>query len=101
MMHGTRIPKPRKSSCGGEASSYQPPQSSQTITIAECCQYLLLPTALTTDATQDGPPSLSLPGWSEFCQSGMIHATLGKWSYFTSVSTCFSGVTMFFQSGPL
>src|SRR5579871_920548 len=70
--HGTRMPRPRKSSCGGAALSYQPPQSSQSRMIADVFQYGLSPIAFTTLATQEGPRSLWSPGWSE---SGLLGVT--------------------------
>ena len=61
MMHGTRMPRPTKSSCGGGTLSYHPPQSSHSTTIAVVFQYWLSPIALTTPATHDGPLSLCVP----------------------------------------
>src|SRR5580692_10843823 len=99
-MHGTRMPSPRKSTCGGATTSDQPPQSSHTTTMAVDFQYLLFPTALTTDATHDGPVLLPLPGWSELIRSGMTHVTPAKRPALMSPSTLVSGTITFFQSGP-
>src|ERR1700729_353511 len=100
-MHGTRSPRPRKSSCGGGTLSYQPPQSSQSTTIAVDCQYGLSPTALTTLLTHDGPSSLPSPVWSESEASGTTHATSGRRPDAASLRIALGGeMTFRFQSGP-
>jgi len=52
---------------------------------------LLVPTALTTDATQAGPESLPLPAWSESAQSGTTHDTAGRRFAPASLRISFSG----------
>src|SRR5665213_3784271 len=101
MMHGTRIARPSQSSCGGAASSYHPPQSSHSTTMAVDFQYLLLPMALTTAATQDGPVSLSERAWSESFQSGTTQDTAARLPFAASPRIVVWGLmTSLAQSGP-
>src|SRR5580698_2104467 len=99
---GTRIARPRKSSCGGGALSNQPPQSSQITTIAVESQYELSPIALTIDVTHGGPMSLCAPGWSESRWLGVTQLIDARLPFGISLRTCVCGAMMsFFQSLPL
>ena len=46
--------------------------------IAVSFQYLLLPIALTTEATQDGPEPSVMLAWSEAFAVGVTHTTVGE-----------------------
>src|SRR5579864_5022530 len=80
---------------GGATWSYQPPQSSQVMTIAVSDQYpappshvVAVPIAFTTEATHDGPPVFAvLPAWSEFFPSGVTQLTFGNLQFMMSFST--------------
>src|SRR5216683_4711143 len=87
----------------GATWSYQPPQSSQVMTMAVFAQYGLLPIALTMEATQDGPPvALVFPGWSELSPVGITQFTCGRLWLLISVRTWVSlRTTLFTQIGAM
>src|SRR5579863_525763 len=75
--------------------------------MADEFQYLLVPIAFTTEATQDGPLSTGVflfmysAGWSELSASGVTHATAGRFPFLMSLKMTFGLVVTFvFHSGP-
>ena len=73
---------------------------SHVMKIAVLFQYLLLPTALTTDATHAGPVPLLHDAWSDFAQVGFTQDTCAGLPLLMSVSTVVSGVMTFVHAGP-
>ena len=69
--------------------------------IAVSFQYLLVPMALTTFVTHQGPPLQPLAGWSESKSVGMTHETEGSVPPVRSPKSEVFGMLMFLcQSGP-
>src|SRR5277367_5889593 len=99
-MSGTRKPYSYEFKIGGATLSNQPPQSSQVIRIAVLSQYLLVPMALTTDATHEGPWPRLVLGWSDACPRVITQLTAGSLPCAMSVRMVVSGVMTLAQSGP-